>query len=134
MIIILTRADLKQPDMHITEVDIRTATEVLGHDSVARAARIEFHDYNGWIRIIKDRELARPPGYLPKTKQNGFGEADRINHVGYHKSDWYEKVLKPSVDAKEMEQVGFDEKYRAAGRKLVFDEPAPSTKPKKKHS
>lgn len=133
MIIILTRADLKQSDQHITEIDIRVATELLGHECVARAGRIEFHDYNGWIRVIKDRELLRPPGYLPKTRQNGFGEADRINHVGYHKSDWYATVRRPETDTKDMKAVGFNEKYQPVGRKLILDGPEPQPKPKKKN-
>ena len=123
MIIILTRADLKHPDQHISEVDIRVATDILGHATVARADRIEFHDFNGWVRIVKDRLLERPAGYLPKTKQNGFGEADRIHHVGYHKSDWCLNVAQPATSSKEMQPVGFNPKYEAVGRKLILDGP-----------
>lgn len=132
MIIILTRHDLKIPDQHITEIDIRAATQVLGHELTARASRIEFHDFNGWVRVIKDRYLERPAGYLPKTQENGFGEADRINHVGYHKADFNQKNPQPVTQApeSEMKSVGFIEKYPVGARKLVLDGETVGTKGK----
>lgn len=123
MIIILTRPDLKNNDhCPLSDIDIRTAQDCLGAKMTAEAERIEFHDYNGFIRVIKDRHLDRPPGFLPKTHDNGYGEADRIHIVGYRKeANWYAAETTPNKPTGKVVDVGFSETAPVATRKLVID-------------
>lgn len=135
MIIILTRPDLKNNDTcPLSDIDIRTAQDCLGSKLTAEAERIEFHDYNGFIRVIKDRHLDRPPGFLPKTHDNGYGEADRIHIVGFRaEANWYATEAKPNKPAGTVVPTGFSETAPANNRKLVIDDqPVVTAAPKKK--